>query len=56
MFQRRHMIVIADILKEQKATYSQIRRWCDMLSRCNSNFDEDKFIKASRWDESLQKY
>ena len=41
------MIVIADILKEQKATYSQIRRWCDMLGHYNSYFDEEVNTRRS---------
>lgn len=51
MFQRRHMIVIADILKEQRATHSQITRWADMLSHYNHRFDYDKFLIACGWEE-----
>jgi len=46
MFQRRHMVVIAEILKEQGATYQNINRWADMLGHYNANFDRDRFFKA----------
>jgi hypothetical protein len=45
------MIVIADILKEQKATYQQISRWADMLGHYNHRFDCDKFFIACGWEE-----
>ena len=51
MFQRRHMIVIAEILKEQRATYMIIDRWADTLGYYNHNFDRDMFIKACGWEE-----
>ena len=52
MFQRRHMIVIAEILKEQRATYQNINRWADMLGHYNHNFDREKFFKACGWEDS----
>ena len=51
MFQRRHMIVIAEILKEQKASYMVIDRWADMLGHYNANFNRDRFFSACGWEE-----
>ena len=51
MFQRRHMIVIAEILKEQRATYMIIDRGADTLGYYNHNFDRDMFFKACGWEE-----
>ena len=52
MFQRRHIIVIADILKEQGATYQNINRWADMLGHYNHRFDREKFFQACGWEDS----
>ena len=52
MFQRRHMVVIAEILKEQGATYQNINRWADMLGHYNHRFDREKFFQACGWEDS----
>ena len=46
MFQRRHMVVIAELLKSQGATTRTINEWADMLGHYNHNFDRDRFFKA----------
>ena len=51
MFQRRHIIIIADILKEQRACYQIINRWADMLGHYNHRFDRDRFFQACGWEE-----
>mgnify|MGYP003114614352 CR=1 FL=1 len=51
MFTRRHMVVIAEMLKEENATYQRINRWAGMLGHYNHRFDRDRFFKACGWEE-----
>jgi hypothetical protein len=51
MFQRRHMIVIAEILKEQSAPWSTVNHFADMLGHYNHNFDRDRFFQACGWGD-----
>tara|TARA_R100001230_G_C5590787_1_gene107084 strand:+ start:453 stop:692 length:240 start_codon:yes stop_codon:yes gene_type:complete len=55
MFQRRHMIVIAELLKRQRMHYNgsdyMIMAFVDMLENDNPNFDREKFLKACGWED-----
>ena len=46
MFQRRHRVVIAGLLKKQCVCAWVINEWADMLSQYNENFDRDRFFEA----------
>ena len=43
---RKHFVIVAQSLKEQKATFETCVQVTNALIKCNENFDYDRFMTA----------